>query len=371
MVLTTSNITGAIDVAFVDRADIKAYIGPPGLLARYGILRSCVLELIEKGARAGASGASVGSALLSAFFSRAWAISMSRCGPLSGRVIDSIPASQPPQRPSSLAEPPPCFVRRRRPRLPGGRPGRRVESRERAQLPAAAVPGQGSGPAGDDGGPRGDARCGERAPVPLGKKRRWFNCLRFCSWRELRRPTGGGVAGRALPVSAGKAAAATKALWEAAAAAEGLSGAGKVPPCPSLPVNKLEAEAGRASPHAQMLRNSPPLTHLRVPRPQAARSARLRSWRTRRFARRGPPPARAGCRCCASFRRGAAGRALGARCGSRCPTAREDGAVCWSARGRPTRLALLSPNDACCSCRLDSPRRLWWRPSGRRRATER
>lgn len=51
MVLTTSNITGAIDVAFVDRADIKAYVGPPGLLARYGILRSCVLELLQKGAR--------------------------------------------------------------------------------------------------------------------------------------------------------------------------------------------------------------------------------------------------------------------------------------------------------------------------------
>ena len=29
MILTTSNITDAIDLAFVDRADIKAYIGPP------------------------------------------------------------------------------------------------------------------------------------------------------------------------------------------------------------------------------------------------------------------------------------------------------------------------------------------------------
>ena len=32
--LTTSNITEAIDVAFVDRADIKAFIGNPGLQAR-------------------------------------------------------------------------------------------------------------------------------------------------------------------------------------------------------------------------------------------------------------------------------------------------------------------------------------------------
>lgn len=30
LVLTTSNITEAIDLAFVDRADIKAYVGPPG-----------------------------------------------------------------------------------------------------------------------------------------------------------------------------------------------------------------------------------------------------------------------------------------------------------------------------------------------------
>ena len=34
MVLTTSNITQAIDLAFVDRADIKAYIGTPTPQAR-------------------------------------------------------------------------------------------------------------------------------------------------------------------------------------------------------------------------------------------------------------------------------------------------------------------------------------------------
>ena len=34
-VLTTSNITEAIDLAFVDRADIKAYIGNPNLQARW------------------------------------------------------------------------------------------------------------------------------------------------------------------------------------------------------------------------------------------------------------------------------------------------------------------------------------------------
>ncbi|GLC41862.1 hypothetical protein PLESTM_001259200 [Pleodorina starrii] len=49
MVLTTSNITQAIDVAFVDRADIKAYIGPPTLPARYEMLRGSVRELSRKG----------------------------------------------------------------------------------------------------------------------------------------------------------------------------------------------------------------------------------------------------------------------------------------------------------------------------------
>ena len=47
--LTTSNITGAIDLAFIDRADIKAYIGPPSAAARYEMLRSCVAELTRVG----------------------------------------------------------------------------------------------------------------------------------------------------------------------------------------------------------------------------------------------------------------------------------------------------------------------------------
>ena len=41
-VLTTSNITEAIDLAFVDRADIKAYIGNPGLQAR---LCLCTMDI--------------------------------------------------------------------------------------------------------------------------------------------------------------------------------------------------------------------------------------------------------------------------------------------------------------------------------------
>uniref|UniRef100_A0A7S1EFY0 AAA+ ATPase domain-containing protein n=1 Tax=Hemiselmis andersenii TaxID=464988 RepID=A0A7S1EFY0_HEMAN len=47
MVMTTSNITEAIDLAFVDRADIKQYIGLPSPAARYQILASCVQELMR------------------------------------------------------------------------------------------------------------------------------------------------------------------------------------------------------------------------------------------------------------------------------------------------------------------------------------
>ncbi|KAI9087521.1 hypothetical protein K1719_030391 [Acacia pycnantha] len=49
IILTTSNITTAIDIAFVDRADIKAYVGPPTLQARYEILKSCLEELMRTG----------------------------------------------------------------------------------------------------------------------------------------------------------------------------------------------------------------------------------------------------------------------------------------------------------------------------------
>ncbi|CAM6001991.1 unnamed protein product, partial [Sphagnum balticum] len=47
VILTTSNVTGAIDLAFVDRADIKQFIGLPSIEAIYGIYRSCVLELVR------------------------------------------------------------------------------------------------------------------------------------------------------------------------------------------------------------------------------------------------------------------------------------------------------------------------------------
>merc|ERR1719361_2080199 len=49
LILTTSNITGAVDLAFVDRADIKQYIGPPSSDACYNMLRGSFLELKNKG----------------------------------------------------------------------------------------------------------------------------------------------------------------------------------------------------------------------------------------------------------------------------------------------------------------------------------
>lgn len=49
MILTTTNITNAVDTAFIDRADIKAYIGLPSEHARYDILRSCIDELCASG----------------------------------------------------------------------------------------------------------------------------------------------------------------------------------------------------------------------------------------------------------------------------------------------------------------------------------
>jgi SpoVK/Ycf46/Vps4 family AAA+-type ATPase len=47
--MATSNLTDCIDVAFLSRADIRQFIGPPSERARYAILKSCVDELVDKG----------------------------------------------------------------------------------------------------------------------------------------------------------------------------------------------------------------------------------------------------------------------------------------------------------------------------------
>nr|XP_020468490.1 pachytene checkpoint protein 2 homolog [Monopterus albus] len=47
VILTTSNVTEKIDLAFVDRADIKQYIGPPSEEGIYNIYLSCLEELMK------------------------------------------------------------------------------------------------------------------------------------------------------------------------------------------------------------------------------------------------------------------------------------------------------------------------------------
>lgn len=47
LILCTSNLSDAIDVAFIDRADIKCFIGPPNHKARYSIFLSSIEELIR------------------------------------------------------------------------------------------------------------------------------------------------------------------------------------------------------------------------------------------------------------------------------------------------------------------------------------
>ncbi|TRZ01237.1 hypothetical protein DNTS_008857 [Danionella cerebrum] len=48
VILTTSNVTEKIDLAFVDRADIKQYIGPPSINAIFNIYLSCLEELMKR-----------------------------------------------------------------------------------------------------------------------------------------------------------------------------------------------------------------------------------------------------------------------------------------------------------------------------------
>ncbi|KAE8597331.1 hypothetical protein XENTR_v10016429 [Xenopus tropicalis] len=47
VILSTSNLTEKIDVAFTDRADIKQYIGPPSPAAIFKIYLSCIEELMK------------------------------------------------------------------------------------------------------------------------------------------------------------------------------------------------------------------------------------------------------------------------------------------------------------------------------------
>lgn len=47
LILTTSNLSGSIDLAFVDRADLKQYVGFPSPVAIFNIFKSAIDELIK------------------------------------------------------------------------------------------------------------------------------------------------------------------------------------------------------------------------------------------------------------------------------------------------------------------------------------
>jgi len=49
LILATTNLTGHIDTAFIDRIDLKLFIDVPILRARYNILKSCCEELVRVG----------------------------------------------------------------------------------------------------------------------------------------------------------------------------------------------------------------------------------------------------------------------------------------------------------------------------------
>jgi pachytene checkpoint protein 2 len=49
LVLCTSNMVGGIDAAFLDRVDLRVFLGSPPPLAVYGIIKSCLEELIRTG----------------------------------------------------------------------------------------------------------------------------------------------------------------------------------------------------------------------------------------------------------------------------------------------------------------------------------
>ena len=48
LLMCTSNLIDSVDSAFMDRVDMKVFLGPPPLRARYLILQSCLSELMDK-----------------------------------------------------------------------------------------------------------------------------------------------------------------------------------------------------------------------------------------------------------------------------------------------------------------------------------
>ncbi|XP_035702604.1 pachytene checkpoint protein 2 homolog isoform X2 [Folsomia candida] len=99
VILTTSNMVGCIDLAFVDRADLKIYIGAPPVDIIYRILASSVNELIRVGIidskskisdDVAVSNRNGGEKLLDSSAAKLLAISKLASG-MSGRTLRKIP----------------------------------------------------------------------------------------------------------------------------------------------------------------------------------------------------------------------------------------------------------------------------------------
>ncbi|OQV21288.1 Pachytene checkpoint protein 2-like protein [Hypsibius exemplaris] len=88
LIFTTSNISEAIDVAFVDRADIKQYIGNPSSAARDCIFLSCLEELVKKGVLLSSPGLLVAESSVRAMLRR---ISGNLSEGMSGRSLRKMP----------------------------------------------------------------------------------------------------------------------------------------------------------------------------------------------------------------------------------------------------------------------------------------
>ena len=95
LILTTSNITEAIDTAFIDRADVKQYIGNPNHAARYVILAGALEELMRVGlisppCRVPSFAEAAAAAAAGASASSLWAVAAA-CAGLSGRALRKLP----------------------------------------------------------------------------------------------------------------------------------------------------------------------------------------------------------------------------------------------------------------------------------------
>ena len=97
LILTTSNVTGKIDLAFVDRADIKFFVGLPSPVAIYSIFRSCLEELArvriirpKEAIERDPTDLGTTSGLISEHGQRLWKIANKSVG-LSGRTLRKLP----------------------------------------------------------------------------------------------------------------------------------------------------------------------------------------------------------------------------------------------------------------------------------------